>query len=71
MTTRKDLKKSQRPNLWQVVKSVAASAFGVQSEKNRQLDFQNTSFMPYLIVGVVFVCLFVLSIVFIVSLAIN
>ncbi len=36
-----------RPGLWQVMKSVAASAFGVQSQKNYQQDFQQSSFLPF------------------------
>ena len=58
-----------RPSLWQVIKSVAASAFGVQSHKNYQQDFQQSSFMPYLIVGIVFVVLFVIGLVGVVNLA--
>lgn len=42
-------------NLWQVVKSVAASVMGVQSDANYKSDFQQTSFVPYAIVGVLFV----------------
>ena len=41
---------------------------GVQSEKNRQLDFEQASFLPYAIVGVLFVVVFVLSLVGLVNL---
>ena len=47
-------------NVWQIIKSVAASAFGVQSEQNRQRDFQQQSPLPYIVVGVIFVVLFIL-----------
>ena len=60
-----------RPSLWQVIKSVAASAFGVQSQKNYQQDFQQTSFLPFLIVGITFVVLFVMGLVGVVNLAIS
>lgn len=40
---------------WQVIKSVAASLFGVQSAKNYQTDFKQPSFVPYLLIGMVFV----------------
>jgi len=42
-------------NLWQVFKSVAASVLGVQSDANYKKDFEQTSFVPFAIVGVIFV----------------
>jgi len=60
------------PSFWQVVKSVAASAFGVQSEKNRVQDFeQSTSILPYAVVGIIFVVLFIIGIMLIVNMAID
>ncbi len=53
---------------WQVLVSVAASMFGVQSHSNYQRDFQKNSFAPFLVVGVVFVILLVLLLVVIVNL---
>lgn len=47
------------PKLLDVVRSVLASAFGVQSQKNYQRDFNQVSAVRYLIVGVVFVILFI------------
>ncbi|MBC3767610.1 DUF2970 domain-containing protein [Neptunicella marina] len=55
-------------NWWRVVKSVAASALGVQSEANRQHDFQQNSIVPYLVVGVLFLVLFIISLITIVKL---
>lgn len=53
---------------WEVVKSVAASMFGVQSEKKRQADFSShQSILPFLIVGVVFVAVFVVGLVLLVK----
>ena len=60
-------KERDKPSLLDIVKSVAASAFGVQSAANRERDFQQQSVVPYIIVGVIFVALFVLTLVFIVS----
>lgn len=60
-----------KPSLWQVIKSVAASAFGVQSEKNRLQDFEQKSVYPYVIVGIFFVALFIATIMFIVQLVIS
>lgn len=50
-----------KPTFWQVLRSVAASMFGVQSHKNYEQDFQQTSVVPYVIVGVIFVVLLVVS----------
>jgi hypothetical protein len=44
-----------KKNLWHVIKSVAASVLGVQSDANYKSDFEQTSFIPYAIVGVIFV----------------
>lgn len=55
---------------WQVFKSVAASMFGVQSEKNRQIDFQKKSVIPFIVVGIVFVLAFIAVIMVVVNLAI-
>jgi uncharacterized membrane protein YidH (DUF202 family) len=58
--------KSHKPSLIDIILSVAASAFGVQSAKNRERDFQQTSVIPYIVVGVVFVLLFIVLLVSIV-----
>jgi hypothetical protein len=44
-----------KTNLWNVFKSVAASVLGVQSDANYKSDFEQSSFVPYAIVGVLFV----------------
>ncbi|OEE45720.1 hypothetical protein A1OS_01440 [Enterovibrio norvegicus] len=54
-----------------IVKSVFAAMFGVQSDKNRQRDFKQSSMVPYIVVGVVFVVLFVLGLMSIVSVVIS
>jgi hypothetical protein len=56
------------PNLLHVVKSVLAAAIGVQSDKNREVDFKHGSLPAYIIVGLIGTVLFVLAIVTIVSL---
>ncbi|USH02663.1 DUF2970 domain-containing protein [Grimontia kaedaensis] len=58
----------EKVGLLDVVKSVFAAMFGVQSDKNRQRDFQQSSMVPYIIVGFVFVAVFVLGLVGLVSL---
>ncbi|CUS48174.1 MAG: hypothetical protein HLUCCO02_06350 [Idiomarinaceae bacterium HL-53] len=58
----------QKPTFWDVVMSVLAAMFGVQTERNRRRDFNQKSGVPYIVVGVVFIVLFVLTIFAIVSL---
>ncbi|MFB9884800.1 DUF2970 domain-containing protein [Balneatrix alpica] len=41
-----------------IILSVLAAAFGVQSERNRRRDFQSHSFWPYIIAGVLFLIVF-------------
>ena len=48
-------KSKPKTSLWQVFKSVAASVLGVQSGANYKNDFEQPSFVPFVIVGVLFV----------------
>lgn len=57
-----------KPNLLHVVKSVLAAAIGVQSDKNREVDFKHGSLPAYIIVGLIGTVLFILAIVAVVSL---
>jgi hypothetical protein len=56
-----------KPSLLHVIKSVFAAAIGVQSNKNRKIDFEQGSLPSYLIVGFIFTILFILALIFIVS----
>ncbi|MDO9169649.1 MAG: DUF2970 domain-containing protein [Methylobacter sp.] len=56
-----------KPTITQVIKSVLAAAIGVQSNDNRQKDFQQGALSTYIIVGVVFTVLFVCGLIFLVS----
>ena len=49
-------------SLWQVIGSVFAAAFGVQSEKNRQRDFTRAKPSTYIIAGILFTLVFILVI---------
>ena len=44
---------------WQTIKSVAAAFLGVQSEKNRERDFNQGKFSHFVVVSLVGVALFV------------
>jgi len=56
-----------KPTILNVIKSVFAAAIGVQSDKNRQRDFEHGSLASYIIVGIVFTVIFVILLVFLVS----
>ena len=53
---------NETPGLIDVFKSVLASFFGVQSEKNRARDFTHGRPMQYVVVGLLLTGLFVLGI---------
>ncbi len=57
-----------KPTVIDVAKSILSAAIGVQSNKNRERDFQHGSFASYVIGGVIFTIAFIFAIVFIVSL---
>ena len=59
------------PTLWQVAKSVLAAMLGVQKSKNYQRDFQYGKPGQYIILGIVFVTLFILILVGIVRLVLS
>ena len=50
------------PNLLQVLGSVLSAAFGVQSAKNRERDFQHGNLTIFILVGVAATILFILLI---------
>jgi hypothetical protein len=56
-----------KPSLLHVVKSVFAAIVGVQSNKNREVDFKSGSLPVYIAVGLVATLLFIYTIVSIVS----
>ncbi len=51
--------------------SMFASAFGVQSNKNRERDFQQGKFHHFIIGGIIFAVLFVLFIIGVVKLVMS
>ncbi|WP_306519632.1 DUF2970 domain-containing protein [Rheinheimera sp.] len=56
----------QQPGLKQVFKAVAGALIGVQSEQQRQQDFNSNSPMPYILVGIIVTVLFVVTLLLIV-----
>ncbi len=61
----------QHPGLLNVFKSVMAGFFGVQSSKNRERDFTHGKPIHYIIVGLVFTVIFILSVWGVVSLVLR
>ena len=57
----------QKPGITQVVKAVLGAMAGVQSEQQRQQDFNASSPVPYIIAGVIFTLLFVVILLVVVS----
>lgn len=62
---------SKGPSLLQVIASVLAAAFGVQSAKNRERDFQHGNVATFVGVGLVATVLLVLLIYGVVTLVIG
>lgn len=62
---------NQAPGLRQMIGSVLAAAFGVQSGKNRERDFKHGKAMHFIVAGIVFVMLFILAIVGLVKLVLR
>ncbi|WP_417765832.1 DUF2970 domain-containing protein [Spongiibacter tropicus] len=54
-----DKKDEKKPGPLQVVGSVISAAFGVQSSRNRERDFQHGRFRNYVIAAVGFVIVFI------------
>ena len=59
------VKKSPGP--FQVIGSILAAMFGVQSDENRERDFNSGSMSHYIFVGVIVVAIFVFSLIAIVN----
>ncbi len=71
MTSSKDTQPKKKPNLFQVILSTLAAAFGVQSSKNRERDFNHGSITTYIVSGILFTVVFVLVVVFVVRLVLS
>lgn len=59
--------KNESPSLLQVVKAVLGAMIGVQSEQQRKADFQATSPLPYIVVGLLTTLLFVVILLLVVN----
>lgn len=62
MSDQQEQPPKQSPSLGAVVFAVLASAFGVNSSKNREKDFNAKSATPFIIAGIIFTIVFMLSV---------
>jgi hypothetical protein len=56
------------PGFWTIVLSTLAAAIGVQSSKNRQRDFTHGRPLAFIVAGILFTVLFILTVVTVVHL---
>lgn len=60
-----------KPDVLSIVKSTLAAAFGVQSSKNRERDFQQGNIWVFIAAGVIFTTIFVFAVVGLVKLVLS
>ncbi len=63
--------KAKKPGLGAVIKSILAAAIGVQSDKNRQRDFEQGSPLTFIIGGIIFTLLFIAAVATVVGLVLS
>ena len=56
-----------KPTIIQTITSILAAFVGVQSNKNRKLDFEQGSLTTYVVGGLIFTVVFVATLIFIAS----
>jgi len=60
-------KPKRRPTLKQLIMSILGAAFGVQNSETQQRDFQQASPIAYIVGGIVFGVLFVVTLILLVK----
>lgn len=71
LTPKKEKQQPQKLTLWQIIGSVLAAAFGVQSNKNRERDFTQGKPITYIFAGVIFTLVFIIAVSTIVKLVLS
>lgn len=64
---KKPEERPRRPGVFKVIQSILAGAFGVQSDRRREEDFSSGSPVTYIVAGIVFVLIFVVTIALVVQ----
>ncbi|PWB33944.1 hypothetical protein DCO48_08165 [Pseudomonas sp. SDI] len=59
------------PTFWQMLQSILAAAFGVQTGKNRARDFNHGKASHFIALGSLFTLLFILALIGLVQLAMH
>ncbi|WP_194788484.1 DUF2970 domain-containing protein [Pseudomonas sp. UFMG81] len=59
------------PTFWQMLQSILAAAFGVQSGKNRARDFTYGKASHFIVMGTVFTLIFIFVLIGLVQLAMH
>ncbi|PLV19703.1 DUF2970 domain-containing protein [Pseudomonas guariconensis] len=59
------------PTFWQMLHSILAAAFGVQSGKNRSRDFTHGKASHFIALGTLFTLVFILALIGLVQLAMH
>lgn len=59
------------PTFWQMLHSILAAAFGVQSGKNRARDFTHGKASHFIALGTLFILVFILALIGLVQLAMH
>lgn len=66
-----DTGKKSSVSLSRIIRSTLAGAIGVQSNKNREEDFNNGNIWVYIVSGIIFTALFILTITTVVKIALS
>jgi hypothetical protein len=62
---------NKKSSMGQIIGSVFAAMMGVQSDKNREKDFAASNAKSYIIAGVIFTILFIVTIVTVVNVVVS
>ncbi|SHK47933.1 Protein of unknown function [Marinobacter antarcticus] len=76
MTNAPDTEKTKKtkphgPGVFKVMRTVAAGALGVQSNKRHEEDFETHSPWPYIIGGLLFTALFIVTLIVVVQVVLS
>ena len=71
MTNQPNPQDHKPPGLLQIILSVLAAFFGVQSERNRERDFQHGKSTHYIVVGLIMTLLLIVALVGLVKLVLH
>ncbi|MCV6627551.1 MAG: DUF2970 domain-containing protein [Cellvibrionaceae bacterium] len=64
---REAAKPKSKPGVFDIVLSTLAAGFGVQSDKNRERDFEQGNMLAYIVSGLLFTLLLVVGVVLVVK----